>query len=199
MTRTILTLTAAAALAGCAASGARNGTDAIRYHLGQPIAPGTVAVEAMPGGTPTVGPEFGIYSQAVGAELARLGFTPARGDATTAQYVAAVQFNRVNRGQIRTPPKFSIGIGGGSFGRGGGLGGGVSTGIGGKTRDVYATELWVQLRRRSDGTTVWEGRADRGSLVGGRDGEPPMETAGKLAAALFRGFPGESGVTISAP
>ena len=75
----------------------------------------------------------------------------------------------------------------------------MSTGIGGKTRDVYATELWVQLRRRSDGTTVWEGRADRGSLVGGRDGEPPMETAGKLAAALFRGFPGESGVTISAP
>ena len=53
---------------------------------------------------------------------------------------------------VRTPPKFSIGIGGGSFsgGRGGGvgLGGGVSTGFGSKTRELLVNELFVQLRRR---------------------------------------------------
>jgi hypothetical protein len=97
---------------------------------------------------------------------------------------------------VRTPPKFSIGIGGGSFGGGGGVGGGLSTGIGSKTRDVLASELFVQLRRRSDGTIVWEGRAQNGGLSG-EDTSQPVANADRLARALFKAFPGESGITTT--
>ena len=79
-----------------------------------------------------------------------------------------------------------------------GLGGGVSTGSGGRTRDLLVSELFVQLRRRSDGTVVWEGRAQRPALSGTPDGQP-TETARRLASALFRGFPGESGITTTVP
>ena len=55
-----------------------------------------------------------------------------------------------------------------------------------------ATELSVRIQRRSDATVAWDGRAvaersggaDRGALVD------------RLASALFRDFPGESGRTI---
>ncbi len=190
----------ALAVSGCATTGPRSGpTEVIRYNLGQPIAPGTVAVEPISGAA-QVSPEYQMYADAVAAELGRLGFTPAPAG-TSPQYFAAVGFNRVSRGEVRTPPRFSIGLGGGNFGggRGGGvgLGGGVSTGIGGKTLQAYSSELAVQLKRRSDGTIVWEGRAQRPSLSG--PDEQPIATAGRMANALFRGFPGESGITTTVP
>lgn len=190
----------AAALGGCATTGARTApTEVTRYHLNQPIAPGSVAVEAAANGT--VSPEYRLYADAVSAELSRMGFAPmADSAAGTSTYIAAVTFARTSQGQVRTPPKFSIGLGGGSFGggRGGGvgLGGGVSTGIGGGVRDVLVSELAVQIRRRSDGTILWEGRAQTGGLA--KPGElQPAVGATKLASALFKGFPGESGITTT--
>ena len=181
-------------LAACTTTGdGRGGTEVTRYHLGQPIAQGAITVE--PASARPVSPEYEVYAGAVAGELTRLGFTPGAG--TTSQYVATVGFERSLRGQVRTPPKFSIGLGGGSFGRGGGVGGGLSTGFGSKTRDVIGSDLFVQLRRRSDGTVVWEGRAQRTGLSG--RGEQPVLTAQRLAAALFKGFPGESGITITVP
>jgi hypothetical protein len=190
---------AALALGACATTGDRTGlTEVSRYHLGQPVQPGSVAVEAAPGGDAGV-LEFAPFTDAVAGELSRIGFTPAPTGASS-QYVAAVSFRRTSRGSIRTPPKFSIGIGGGSFGggRGGGvgLGGGVSTGFGSKTRELLVSEMFVQLRRRTDGTVVWEGRAQRPALSGQPDDQPGV-VAGRLANALFRGFPGESGITTT--
>ncbi|MES2987460.1 MAG: hypothetical protein V4808_06120 [Pseudomonadota bacterium] len=106
-------------------------------------------------------------------------------------------FKRMSRGTYREQPPVSIGLGGGSYGggrRGGGVGvgGGVSFGIGGNTREIYVSELSVQLRRRSDNSTIWEGKALTESV-----GDQPAETAARLARALFKGFPGESGVTIT--
>jgi hypothetical protein len=43
---------------------------------------------------------------------------------------------------------------------------------------------------------VWEGRAQTGGLSGRADTQPRV-TAERLASALFRGFPGESGVTTT--
>jgi hypothetical protein len=199
MTKHLLALiVAGAAVAGCTSTGMRTSpTDVVRYHLSQPIAPGRVAVEPS-GGSISPGPEEAMYSDAVARELARLGFQPTTAGAP-ADYVASVQFDRRLQGQVRTPPKFSIGIGGGSFGRNVGVGGGLSTGFGSKTRDVYSTELFVQLRRRSDGSVVWEGRAQRTGLSGSRPEDQPNATADRLASALFKGFPGESGITISVP
>ncbi|HWK35515.1 DUF4136 domain-containing protein [Sphingomonas sp.] len=181
---------------GNATHGRGGGSDVTRYHLGQPIAPGTIALE--PQGTNTVaGPEYQLYADAVAGELAKLGFQPAP-QGPESQYIAAIAFRRTPVGEVRKRPAVTIGIGGGSYGGGGiGIGGGVSTGIGGGKRStVLATELSVQLRRRADGTTIWEGRARRQEIEG-RD--EPASTADILADALFRGFPGESGITISVP
>ena len=197
MIRALAVPLAALALGACATTGGggRSGVEVTRYHLNQPIAPGSVAIEPLAAAT-SISPEYQTYASGVAAELGRLGFAPLAGPGTVSQYIAAVGFQRASRGTVRTPPKFSIGIGGGSFGRGGGVGGGLSTGIGSTTRDVLVSELFVQLRRRSDGTIVWEGRAQTGGLSG-RDDTQPRLTADRLAAGLFRGFPGESGITTT--
>ncbi|URW76040.1 DUF4136 domain-containing protein [Sphingomonas donggukensis] len=201
MRTAITALALGCAAAGCATTGGvdRAGTDVTRYHLGAPIPAGSVATEPMAMSGAVTSPEYRLYADAVAAELGRMGFAPT--GTGTSQYIAAVSFQRTSRGTVRTPPKFSIGIGGGGFsgGRGGGgvgLGGGLSTGFGSKTKDILVSELAVQLRRRSDGTVVWEGRAQRQFLSGDR-GSQPVDTAGRLANALFKGFPGESGITIS--
>lgn len=199
--RTLLALAAASlALGACATTGSSRGAPAevSRFHLGQPIAPGTILVEPMENG-PAAGPEFAIYRDAVSAELARLGFTPA--GSGSSQYIAVVGFAMQSRGSVRTPPRFSIGLGGGGFsggrrGGGVGLGGGVSTGFGSKTRELYESQLSVAIRRRSDGTIVWEGRAQQPGMSG-RDDSQPGALATRLASALFRGFPGESGITTT--
>jgi Domain of unknown function (DUF4136) len=195
-TRVLIALTAVAALAGgCSTTGGGRAApvEATRYHLSQPIPPGTVAVQA--GAGQLTGPEFGIYSDAVAGELGRLGFTPAAAGGT-ADYVAAVSFTRTDRGQVRTRPPLTIGIGGGSFGGNVGVGGGASVGVGSKTRTVYGMELSVQLRRHGDNTVVWEGKAITETLSGA-PGAQPNDGATRLAAALFKGFPGQSGITIT--
>jgi hypothetical protein len=186
-----------AALGACTATTRSAPIDVTRYHLGQAMERTTVAIEPVSGADS--GPEYQLYASAVQAELERLGYVRSTSDMASG-YIAAVSFKRVPRGAVREPSPVSIGIGGGSFsgGRrsGVGLGGGVGFGIGGKTREVYGTELWVQLRRRADNSTIWEGRALT-KEISGRAGTQPSETAARLARALFRDFPGESGITIT--
>lgn len=57
------------------------------------------------------------------------------------------------------------------------------------------TELRVRIQRRSDATVAWEGRAQGPAPA---DGSYPQRAAlmDRLAQALFRDFPGESGATI---
>ena len=178
------------ALAGCQTAPE---TRITRFHLGQPIATGEIAVEPLDGGD-RGSPEFQTYANIVGAELARLGFREAPGLAKSEQ-VAVVQ---VDRSFFDGPPRssFSIGLGGGSYGYHGGVGGGVSVPIAGRPTQNVATRLVVQIKRRSDATTIWEGRAETAQRFG-TPGSQPAETVTKLAAALFKGFPGESGRTIS--
>ena len=177
-------------LAGCASG---PDTRVTRFHLNQPIARGQISVEPLLPADRT-SPEFQSYANVVGAELARVGFTEAPGLAKSEQ-VAVVQ---VDRAFFDGPPKsmFSIGIGGGSFGYRGGGGGGISTTIPGKPTQNVATRLIVQIKRRSDSTTVWEGRAETTARFGTPQSQPG-ETVQRLAAALFRDFPGVSGRTIS--
>lgn len=199
MTKPIrLALAAAGALliAGCASGPRPAPVDVTRYHLGQPMERTTVTVEPM-SGADQVSPEYHIYADAVASELERLGYVQAR-SANPAGYIAAVSFRRGSKGSFRERPPVSIGLGGGSFGGGGGVGGGLSFGLGGKKRDVIGAELWVQLRRRSDNSTLWEGRAVTETLSG-QPGADPVPTAQRLARALFRDFPGESGITITVP
>jgi hypothetical protein len=183
----------ALSLSGCA-TGAPP-VEVTRFHVGNPPVSGSVAVTEMTG-NPDVGLEFRTYAAAVGQELQRAGFSEASGSAS--DYVASVGFRRAFRptGPDRSGKPVSVGVGGG-IGSGGysGLGVGVGINLSGKPKDVVTTELQVQLRRRSDSSVIWEGRA----TTSAREGTPaaqPGTAAAKLAAALIGGYPGESGRTI---
>jgi hypothetical protein len=200
VTRTISIAIAGAALlvGGCTTTMRSSPVEVTRYHLSQPMERTTVTVEPMTGsGAPS--PEFQLYADAVRVELERLGYVRSTSDMASG-YIAGVSFTRASRGTFRDRPPVTIGLGGGSFSggrRGGvGLGGGASFGIGGKTREVIASELWVQLRRRSDNSVIWEGRA-MADDVSGTAGSDPRDSAARLAQALFRDFPGESGITTT--
>jgi hypothetical protein len=184
-------------VAGCATDDISTGTSVTRFHLGQPIARAQIAVEpADPRDAGSL--EFSQIAVAVGRELTRLGWTVAQGEARSEQ-VALVGVTQQSREAARRSG-LSIGIGGGtgSYGRGGGVGvgGGVTVPVGGRgANQVVATQLNVRIQRRSDATVAWEGRAETEARAG-----TPLATksgaADRLAWALFRDFPGESGRTI---
>ena len=188
---------AAASVAGCTTAGPLPPTNVVRYHLGAPIARGTVSVEPLTAPGAPASLEFKTYAAAVEGELLKTGYTlPAAG--ATPEYVATVGFTRR---EAAGPPRrstFSVGLGGGTFsggrrgGGGVGLGGGVGFPIGGGgANTVLVAELAVTIKRRVDLSPIWEGRAQGVSSIKTAD-----QQAGKLAAALFTGFPGESGRTI---
>ncbi|HEU4969430.1 DUF4136 domain-containing protein [Sphingomonas sp.] len=163
-----------------------------RFHLGEVNERGTVAIEPEPGARP--GMEFDIYANAVANELNRLGFAQVDGVGQSL-YVAVVDVRTAARERVGGGSPVSVGIGGSTGGWHSGVGGGISFGLGGRRGGLWVgAELSVQLKRRSDQTVVWEGRAR---------GEAPERDsaalAGRLANALFRDFPGQSGRTISVP
>ncbi|WP_162854536.1 DUF4136 domain-containing protein [Sphingobium estronivorans] len=169
-----------------------------RFHIDNPARSGTIAVEEM-AGNPDVGLEFRTYAAAVDQELQRAGFTAA-GEGAKSDYVALVGFRRT----FREPNDYgnngkpvSVGMGGavGSHGYSG-LGLGIGINLSGKPKGQVVTELQVQIRRRADSTTVWEGRAQTQAREGTPASQPGL-AAQKLAAALLGGYPGESGRTIT--
>lgn len=187
-------------LAGCATTPVNRPVEVLRYHLGDSqVARGTVVVEPLaPGaGASRIGEvDWRAYADAVSAELTRAGYTVVPGG--TASYVATVNPQRGSREALERGPSFSIGLGGGSYGRGGGVGGGVGVPIGGpKVREIVGTSLSVKIAERgSAATVIWEGRAMTEADARLPDAAPEA-AARKLAGALFQGFPGESGRTIT--
>jgi hypothetical protein len=205
---TIVLGAAAATLAGCATTTNSGPVEVTRFHLGTaavPLMTGSLAVEPMTaGGPPSL--EFQTYAAAVQSEALAHGYTlPATG--TPGQYLAVVGFTRTTRPLPRRGGSgVSIGVGGGGdFGGGGYRGGGGGVGLGGAIsfpigkqhyRTIVLTDLSVQIRRRSDGTVVWEGHAQTGADGDAKEAQADLAAA-KLSHALFLGFPGESGRTIT--
>lgn len=185
----------ALSLAGCAT--AVPPVEVTRFHVGNPAQSGTLAVEEM-AANPDAGLEFRTYAAAVEQELQRAGFSAPPAGARS-DYVASVGFRRSFRptGYGNDGRPVSVGVGG-AVGSGGysGLGLGIGINLSGRPKDMVTAELQVQIRRRSDSTTIWEGRA----LTQAREGTPaaqPGIAAQKLASALIGGYPGESGRTIT--
>lgn len=195
MKQLVLPCLLAASLGACAT--AVPPVEVTRFHVGNPARSGTIAVEEMPD-NPDAGLELRTYAAAVEQELQRAGFTtPAAGAGS--EYVALVGFRRSFRptgyGDDRGP--VSVGVGGG-VGSGGysGVGLGLGINLSGRPNDLVVTELQVHIRRRLDSTTIWEGRA----YTQAREGTPAAQSAmaaQKLAAALLKDYPGESGRTIT--
>ena len=102
---------------------------------------------------------------AVARELSRLGWTVAQGNARSEQ-VATVRVDQATRESATR-----------------------------RAGPIVVTELHVGIRRRSEGSMIWEGTAK----LEARTGAPLAERAAavdRLAAALFQDFPGESNRTI---
>lgn len=196
----------ALALTGCATT-AGGPVQVTRFHLGAPVVTGTLVVEPASGGSPA-SLEFKTYAAAVQTELMNYGYgAPPAND--SGQFLAVVGFTRTTEEDGPAQRSgVSIGLGGGGFTGGGGRrggGGGVGLGLGGgvsfpigkpKQHYMILTELAVQIKRRSDGTVVWEGRARTAAPETAAAAQADI-AAHKLASALFRGFPGESGRTIT--
>ena len=188
---------ALAATLGACTTGMGGGVapvDVTRFHLNQPFARGPIAVEPVnvAGGNTL---EFSQQRNAVARQLARLGWAVVPPGARSEQ-VALVDVQQGSRAALAQRSPVSIGIGGSTGGWRSGVGGGVSFGLGGGgSRELIGTRLEVSLRRRSDQSVFWEGRAETEARAGTQLADPRV-AAERLAEALFRDFPGESGRTI---
>jgi hypothetical protein len=177
-------LLAIAALAACSTGkegGRAGGIEVARFHLGEPVARAQIAIEAFDRADSNR-PEFPAYAGAVARELTRLGWTVVNTTGQSEQ-IALIDLEQGSREAIAALTAARIGRG---------IAGTVPEAT---SANVTATLLEVAIRRRSDATVFWEGRA----VTAARSDSPEAaRTAAveKLAAALFRDFPGESGRTI---
>jgi hypothetical protein len=176
----------AASLAACASGGggkrpAGGGLEVARFHLGDPVARAQIAVEPFDKADANR-PEFPAYAAAVGRQLSRLGWTVVP-TTTGSEQIALIDLEQGSREAIAALSAARIGRG-------------VSSTLpAGTSADVTASLLEVAIRRRSDGTVFWEGRAVGEARTGSPDAARTAVVE-RLAEALFRDFPGESGRTI---
>lgn len=169
-----------------AAAAARPPVEVTRFAAQPTIVPGS----ASPTSTPGQSLEQRANEDAVAGALSRVGFRPA--DPANARYTYSVDVTREVRDAQRRRSPISIGIGGGTGGYGGGVGLGANFGVGGRRSSATTvTRLSVQLHDRATQSVVWEGRATTTD-----DRDQPVATVTRLADALFKDFPGDSGRTI---
>jgi hypothetical protein len=113
-------------VAGCATDDLVSGASITRFHLGQEIARGPIAIESVDPRDAN-GLEFAQISSSIARELTRLGWTVVPNNAS--EQVAMVSLTQQSREAARRSG-LSIGVGGGtgSYGRHGGVGvgGGVA-------------------------------------------------------------------------
>jgi hypothetical protein len=162
-----------------------SGSDAVevaRFHLGEPtIARSRIAIEPFDKADASR-PGYAAYVAAVSRQLTRLGWTVVP-TTTQSEQIALIDLEQGNREAIAALTAARIGRG-------------VKPGPqAGPSKGRVATLLEVGIRRRSDATVFWEGRA----VMEGRAGTAaaaPAAAVERLAEALFRDFPGESGRSI---
>ena len=167
-----------------------------RFHTPDTVAAlgrSAVAVVAAPG-TDGTSLETRVWLQAVEAELAGLRFASATPGA--ADCIAEVRIERQTERTERRRGPVTVGVGGATGGWNSGVGLGVGFNLGGGPRVLVRSHLAVTIRSRATGLALWEGRADNTE----RDGASLAavdQAAPRMAHALFSGFPGTSGATIT--
>lgn len=191
--RSAIVLSALVMLAACATAPQ---AQSVRFHAGQPIARGTIAI--VPVNPAMVGSlEFQAQSAAIAPHLRANGFTVVD-DAKGAQFTARVDVSTTARmGQSRGS-NVSVGLGGGFSTGNVGIGTNVNVPVGGNSQPgaVNATTLSVSIVDNSSSAATWEGRA---STDGGQNLPYGTPAAAALANALFQDFPGPSGITTRTP
>ena len=197
----VLLAAAAAATLGACASTQAGPVEVTRFHRAEavPMPRGTISVSALPASQ--IDPqsiEARVYYDAVAAELNRLGYTLVE---SGGDYRAQVDAQRGTAAQLaRRGSGVSVGAGGstGGFGSGVGLGVGLDLTrlLGGDPGPRIVTELQARILRNSDDIVIWEGRAQQETFARTEASQLDIISS-KLASALFQGFPGNSGETIT--
>ncbi|MBI1181369.1 MAG: hypothetical protein GC201_12490 [Alphaproteobacteria bacterium] len=189
----ILILLAGGLLGGCASQPSVT-SEVTRFHH-MPTQGGAVAVvaaDARRSGTP----EFRRLAGEVATHLTAAGFPPASG--APPEYVAELDYFMqpvLGDSDRDDGPRMSIGVGGGTGGRGSSFGVGVGTSFdlgGGDHGGNALRTVTLVIERRDSGERIFEGRArSTGPAEHFGDVLPSM------IDALFDGFPGESGRTVT--
>lgn len=161
----------------------------------QALGHGPIAVAAASEGTAD-DRERATYEAAVIDRLAGVGYDTASRAGDTGQTVELhIRHAEIEPAELKHKPvsgEMAVGVSshGGSY---------ESLGIGIDLRKplkaLMSTRLDARIRDKATGAVLWEGHAD----IATRDGDPrwtDQAIAGKLAAALFSGFPGKNGETI---
>ncbi len=201
-----LPLAAALALGGCAT--AVPPVEVTRFHTnavagwtpGTRYAIATAPLDASGTGAPGAAMpslEWNSYRSAVDQQLQRQGLVAA-GSNERAPLLVRISFDRSEQLSEGRRSPVSVGVGGstGSYGSGVGLGLGIN--LGGGPRRMVDLQLSVRIDDAASGQALWEGRALTAVPVKAPANQPSLAAA-KLAEALFKDFPGESGRTISVP
>lgn len=191
---------AALALGGCAT--VVPPVEVTRFHNAAPTwAPGTrYAIATAPLDGPAAGMpslEWNSYRAAVDQQLQRQGLVAA-GSGERAPLLVRIDFARSERVNGGGGSPVSVGVGGGTGGYRSGVGLGVGFSFGGGPRRIYDIQLSVRIDDAASGNALWEGRA-LAAIPAKAPAAQPSLAAAKLAEALFKDFPGESGRTISVP
>lgn len=191
--KAILALALAGLLAGCVAP--VGPVEVTRFHAADisALGHGTILVEPAAGIDPQ-SLEWKTYQAAVLRQLVLLGYTePAEGAAST--QIARLRLSRQTYQPDRRSSSVSVGVGGSTGSYGSGLGMGIGLNLSPRPAQLVETGLGVIIVERASGQPLWEGRAS--FTVSARS--PLAQTAlgaPKIAEALFKGFPGQSGETI---
>ncbi|HEX7874482.1 MAG TPA: hypothetical protein VF475_16335 [Sphingobium sp.] len=189
--RLIAPLFAAVLVSGCAAT--TSPVDVTRFYSVAVPRAESIAVVPAPGRDGT-GIEYRTYANAVAAALTRAGFSVVD-SGRPAALTAAIDFDTsIDRPVDTRGSPVSVGVGGSTGSYGGGLGVGIGINLSGPPKAMIGSRLSVRVSRGS--VAAWEGRAETRAKEG-TPGAQPGIAAGKLADALFRDYPGQSGATIT--
>ncbi len=190
-------LAAGALLSGCATP--VGPVEVTRFHLPDTamLGRGAIRVEPAPGEDGSA-IEFRTYAAAIARELTRLGYTEALPGGAEPAQVAVLSLDRETLVPERRRNPVSVGVGGGTGSYGSGVGLGVGIDLSGPPPSQVETRIALAIRDRASGQNLWEGRASFAVRADAPLAQTPLGAA-KMAQALFRGFPGESGETISVP
>src|SRR6187399_857786 len=185
-------IAAAALLAGCTTTYV-SPVEVTRFVGDQPqaLGSGPIAVRAGPGAPPD-SLELNVFRDAVARELQDQGYVVINGDAPQVAEVTFDQFVE-QPGYNNSPVSVGGGVAGGSYGSSAGVGVGID--LTPRPSERVHRELRVMIKPAEGGTALWEGRA-RFAASANSGFADTQAAATKLAAALFGGFPGQSGETI---
>ncbi|HUD27412.1 MAG TPA: DUF4136 domain-containing protein [Novosphingobium sp.] len=191
-----LMLVGTLALGGCVAP--VGPVEVTRFHVPDTtrLGRGTISVEPAAGQADSL--EFRTYAASVARELTRVGYTEPLPGQSASQQVALLTVERQTFKVARNGSPVSVGVGGATGGYGSGVGVGLGIDLSGPPKDQLGTRVFVAIRERAapaTATALWEGRAEFTVRVDSPLAQAPLGSA-KVAEALFKGFPGQSGETI---